>query len=304
MKYIGAHVSVNGGVSSAPLEASLIGAKAFALFTGYSNRWVTKPIPEEQVELFKARCAEFGYDPSVILPHDNFLINLGSPDPAKLNLSRKSFLDEMKRCEQLGLTMLNFHPGSHLRQIPIEECLDRIAESINITLEKTEGVTAVIETTAGQGSNLGHEFEQIARIIDKVEDKSRVGVCVDTCHTFSAGYDLASEAGYNETWRKFDDVIGFGYLRGLHLNDDLRELGSRIDRHASLGAGTLGGPFFLRLMQDPRFDNIPIILETPNPEIWKDEIEWLYSLQELEAGAELPPFPFINAPEPTSSVSL
>ncbi len=296
MKYIGAHVSVNGGVASAPLEASLIGAKAFALFTGYSNRWITKPIPEEECQLFKDRCAELGFSPDVILPHDNFLINLGSPEEEKLKLSRKSFLDEMRRCEQLGLKMLNFHPGSHLKQMTEEECLDRIAESINITLDKTEGVTAVLETTAGQGSNLGHSFEQIARIIDGVEDKTRVGVCLDTCHTYSAGYDLATPEGYAETWRQFDDIIGGQYLRALHLNDDLRKLGSRIDRHASLGTGTLGVEFFLRLMKDPRFDNMPIILETPNPEIWQQEIEWLYALELLEEGAEIPLAPAVTPP--------
>lgn len=304
MKYIGAHVSVNGGVASAPLEASMIGAKAFALFTGYSNRWVTKPIPEGEVTLFKHRCEEFGFSPEVILPHDNFLINLGSPDAQKLKLSRKSFLDEMKRCEQLGLKMLNFHPGSHLRQMSEEECLDRIAESINITLDKTSGVTAVIESTAGQGSNLGHSFEHLAHIIDKVEDKTRIGVCVDTCHSFSAGYNLADAEGYESTWREFDEVIGLKYLRALHLNDDMRERGSRIDRHASLGAGTLGAPFFFRLMKDSRFDNMPIILETPNPEIWQQEIEWLYALQTLQEETDMPPFPFTLAPEPTVKLNL
>lgn len=294
MKYIGAHVSVNGGVASAPLEASAIGARAFALFTGFSNRWVTKPIPESEVELFKQRCEEFDYKPDVILPHDNFLINLGSPDEKKLKQSRKSFLDELKRCEQLGLKMLNFHPGSHLREISEEECLDRIAESINISLDKTVGVTAVLETTAGQGSNMGHSFEQLAHIIDKVEDKSRIGVCLDTCHSLSAGYDLDTPEGYIKTWEQFDDIIGASYLRALHLNDDMREKGSRIDRHASLGAGTLGGDFFVRLMKDPRFDNMPIILETPNPEIWEQEIEWLYALQDIEEGTDLPPFPYLN----------
>lgn len=277
MKYIGAHVSVAGGVSNAPEEAASIGAKAFALFTGSSSRWVSKEIPETQVKLFKERCEKYGFVPSVILPHDNFLINLGSPDSKKLNLSRKSFLDEVKRCEQLGLTLLNFHPGSHLNELSEEECLDRIAESINITLDKTDGVTAVLENVAGQGSNVGYSFEQLAHIIDKVEDKSRIGVCIDTCHAYSAGFDLATTEGYERTWKLFDDIIGFHYLKGMHLNDDKRELGSRIDRHESIGKGTLGNEFFIRLVNDPRFDNIPLILETPNEEIWADEIAWLYS---------------------------
>lgn len=277
MKYIGAHVSVAGGVQNAPLEASRIGAKAFALFTGSSSRWVSKAISDKDAALFKERCAELVFTPKVILPHDNFLINLGSPDEEKLAKSRKSFLDEMKRCEQLGLTMLNFHPGSHVNAMSEEECLARIAESINITLDKTEGVTAVIENTAGQGSNLGWDFAQIAAIIDKVEDKERVGVCIDTCHAYSAGYDLATEEGYRKTWRDFDEIIGAGYLRGLHLNDDKRELGSRIDRHAPVGEGTLGRDFFHRLVNDPRFEGLPMILETPDESLWPEEISWLYS---------------------------
>ena len=277
MKYIGAHVSVEGGVSNAPLEAKAIGAQAFALFTGSSARWVSKDPSEEEIKKFKENCELYEYKPDVILPHDNFLINLGSGDKKILTLSRKSFLDEMRRCELLGLKMLNFHPGSHKNEISEEECLDRIAESINITLDKTKGVTAVLENVAGQGSNMGHTFEQLAHIISKVEDKSRIGVCIDTCHAYSAGYDLKSEEGYRKTWEDFDNIIGFNYLRGMHLNDDKREHGSRIDRHAEIGQGTLGTEFFSRLVNDPRFDNIPLILETPNEAIWAEEIQWLYN---------------------------
>lgn len=277
MKYIGAHVSAEGGVSNTPLEAKAIGAKAFALFTGSSSRWVSKDPSEEEIKKFKDNCELCGFTPEVILPHDNFLINLGSPDKKTLALSRKSFLDEIHRCELLGLKMLNFHPGSHKNEISEEECLDRIAESINITLDKTNGVTAVLENVAGQGSNMGHTFEQLAHIIDKVEDKSRIGVCIDTCHAYSAGYDLRSPEGYNKTWEDFEKIIGFKYLRGMHLNDDKREHGSRIDRHEELGKGTLGPEFFIRLMNDPRFDNIPLILETPNEAIWAEEIQWLYN---------------------------
>lgn len=280
MKFIGAHVSAAGGVSNTPGEADKIGAKAFALFTGGSSRWVAKPIPQEQELLFKENCAKFGFSPDVILPHDNFLINLGSPDEKKLQLSRKSFLDEMRRAEQLGLSMLNFHPGSHLKQISEEECLAKIAESLNWALDKTSGVTAVIENTAGQGSNLGFDFAHLAYIIERVEDKSRVGVCIDTCHAYSAGYELATPEGYRKTWEEFDSVVGGSYLKAIHLNDDLRELGSRIDRHASLGEGTLGKDFFKRFVNDPRFDNMPVILETPAPEKWPEEIAWLYSLIE------------------------
>ena len=223
MKYIGAHVSVEGGVSNAPLKAAEIGARAFALFTGSSARWVSKAITEKEANLFKENCKANGFTPDVILPHDNFLINLGSPEEDKLEKSRKSFLSEMQRCEQLGLSMLNFHPGSHLNKMDENDCLDLIAESINLTLNQTQGVTAVLESTAGQGSNLGHQFEHLARIIDGVKDKSRIGVCIDTCHTYSAGYDLRSEEGYKETWRLFDEIIGANYLRALHINDDKRE---------------------------------------------------------------------------------
>lgn len=277
MKYIGAHVSTVGGVANAPLNAHAIGAKAFALFTGSSSRWSSKNLSEKDIESFKSNCALYGYTPDIILPHDNFLINLGSPDKQKLAMSRKSFLEELKRCELLGLTLLNFHPGSHLNLVEENIALDTIAESINISLEKSKGVTAVLENVAGQGSNLGHAFEQLAYIIDRVEDKSRVGVCIDTCHAYSAGYDLRSEEGYEKTWRDFDEIIGFSYLKGMHLNDDKKAFASRIDRHASIGEGTLGKEFFTRLMNDPRFDNIPLILETPNEEIWKEEIEWLYN---------------------------
>ncbi len=276
MKYIGAHVSVAGGVANAPVRAHAIGAKAFALFTGSSNRWVSKEISDDEVEKFKDNCNLYGYTPAVILPHDNFLINLGSPDEKKLAMSRKSFLDEVNRCSRLGLTMLNFHPGSHLNELEESDCLDRIAESINITLNKTHGVTAVLENVAGQGSNIGHTFEQLAHIIDKVEDKTRVGVCIDTCHAYSAGYDLGTEEGYENTWNQFDSIIGRNYLKGMHLNDDKRELGSRIDRHASIGQGTLGNQFFTRLVNDPQLNGIPMILETPDEDIWAQEIAWLY----------------------------
>lgn len=276
MKYIGAHVSVEGGVSNAPLQAKEIGAKAFALFTGSSSRWSSKDPSPEEIDKFKNNCQLCGYTPEVILPHDNFLINLGSPDKQKLTLSRKSFLEELHRCEILGLTMLNFHPGSHMNELEVDQCLDRIAESINMSLEKSQGVTAVLENVAGQGSNLGHQFEQLAHIIDMVEDKSRIGVCIDTCHAYSAGYDLRTPEGYEKTWKDFDEIIGMNYLKGMHLNDDKKEHGSRIDRHASVGLGTLGKEFFIRLVNDPRFDNIPLILETPNEAIWAEEIAWLY----------------------------
>lgn len=278
MKYIGAHVSVEGGVSNAPLNAAAIGAKSFALFTRNPSRWASKPITEAEAEAFRRNCQQCGFTPDVILPHDSYLINLGSPEPEKLEKSREAFLDEVRRCEQLGLTMLNFHPGSHMRMVETDECLDTIAESLNIILDKTSGVKAVIENTAGQGSNLGFTFEQIARIIHGVEDKSRVGVCIDTCHAHSAGYDMTSPEAYAETWRQFEDVIGLQYFCGMHLNDTLKAVGSHVDRHAPIGTGNLGWDFWRMLMADPRMDGIPLILETPEPELWPEEIKALYEL--------------------------
>lgn len=278
MKYIGAHVAVDGGVASAPVNANAIGARAFALFTRNPSRWKSEPLLPSEIDAFKQNCEKFGYSAAQILPHDSYLINLGAKDPKKLFLSRTSFLDEMQRCEQLGLTMLNFHPGSHLNEMTEDECLDRIASSINKTLDVTTGVKAVIENTAGQGSNLGYSFSQIAHIIDKVEDKTRVGVCIDTCHAFAAGYDLATEQGYKAMWEEFDSTIGLQYLNAMHLNDSKKGPGSHVDRHESIGLGAIGCKFFEMLMADRRMDGIPLILETPDSNIWAEEIAALYAM--------------------------
>ncbi len=277
MKYIGAHVSASGGVENAPLNAHKIGAKAFAIFTKNQKQWKASPLSEKSIAQFKENCAKYGYLPEHIMPHDGYLINPGSPDTEMLAKSREALLDEMQRCEQLGLKMLNFHPGAHLNKSSEEDCLKTIAESINFVLQKTTGVIAVIENTAGQGSWLGHRFEHLRAIIDHVDDKSRVGVCLDTCHTYAAGYDIKSTEGYELTFREFDSIIGLKYLKGFHLNDARKGLGSRVDRHESIGKGDLGPETFIRIMNDPRFDNMPIILETPEEEIWAEEIGWLYS---------------------------
>ncbi|MEI6172328.1 MAG: deoxyribonuclease IV [Bacteroidota bacterium] len=278
MKFIGAHVSASGGVENAPRNAHELGAKAFALFTRNQRQWKSSPLTESSIKQFAENCSAFGFKPSHILPHDSYLINLGHPEKEGLEKSREAFLDEMSRCEQLGLDRLNFHPGGSLAKISDEECLKLIAESINITLDKTHGVIAVIENTAGQGSNLGFKFEQLAFIIDHVEDKSRVGVCIDTCHSFAAGYDLTSDEAFDATFRDFDGKVGFQYLKGMHINDSKKGLGSRVDRHESLGKGTLGLEVFRRVMKDSRFDDMPLILETPDETIWKEEIRLLYSL--------------------------
>lgn len=279
MKYIGAHVSAAGGVDKAVERAYELEATAFALFTKNQRQWRAAPLTDEVISAFRSACEKYHYTPGQILPHDSYLINLGHPVEEALEKSREAFLDEVIRCQQLGLTLLNFHPGSHLHQISEDDCLQRIAESINIVLDKTEGVTAVIENTAGQGSNLGFRFEHLAAIIDGVEDKSRVGVCIDTCHAFAGGYDLRTEEECVKTFADFERIVGFQYLRGMHLNDAKSEFNSRVDRHHSLGEGNIGKTVFSWLMKDKRFDGIPMILETINPDIWKDEIAWLKSEQ-------------------------
>jgi len=277
MKYVGAHVSAAGGVENAPLNAQAIGARAFALFTKNQRQWHAKPLSKADIDGFIANLETAGIAPRHVLPHDSYLINLGHPDDAGLEKSREAFVEEMQRCEQLGLQLLNFHPGAHLDRIGEEASLDRVAVSINHALEKTNGVTAVIENTAGQGTTLGHRFEHLARIIDGVEDKSRIGVCLDTCHTFTAGYDLRTTADCKRTFAEFDAVVGFKYLRGMHLNGSKPGLGSRVDRHASLSKGELGLEVFHYIMRDRRFDDIPLVLETPESTQWADEIELLYS---------------------------
>ncbi|MBF0448761.1 MAG: deoxyribonuclease IV [Magnetococcales bacterium] len=276
MKRIGAHVSIAGGVENAPLNAAAIGAKAFAMFTKNQRQWHAKPLEAGQIDEFKKNLDDLGFRPQDVLPHDGYLINLGNPDPEKRQQSLDSFVDELRRCQLLGLTCLNFHPGSHLRKISVDDCLSLISESVNRALDQTEGVAAVIENTAGQGSNMGHTFEQIAQIIDGIEDKTRVGVCLDTCHAFTSGYDLRTGEQYRETMSRFDQVVGLEYLRGMHLNDSKPDLGSRVDRHHSLGLGKLGLEPFRYIMNDPALDEIPLVLETIDSTIWDQEIKLLY----------------------------
>lgn len=278
MKYIGAHVSISGGVENAPQNAKNIGAKAFAMFTKNQRQWHAKPLTDRNITQFREQCIKGGFNPEHILPHDSYLINPGHPDEESLQKSRNAFLDEMQRCEQLGLRYLNFHPGSHLNKIEPEQCLERIAESINIALDRTSVVTAVIENTAGQGTNMGNRFEDMALIIKNVRNKTRVGVCLDTAHTYSAGYNIKTAAGFENTLKEFEKSVGFKYLKALHLNDSKKIFGSRVDRHESIGKGTLGLEPFRFIMNDSRFDNIPMVLETPDQSIWKEEIKLLYSL--------------------------
>ncbi len=278
MKRIGAHVSAAGGVENAPLNAKEIGATAFALFTKNQRQWQAKPLTDKSIDSFNKNCEIAGISADHILPHDSYLINLGHPEKEALQKSRNAFIDEMQRCEQLGLHLLNFHPGSFLNKISPDDSLKIIAESINIAISHTDNVIAVIENTAGQGSNLGFRFEQIGRIIEMVDEQSRVGVCIDTCHTFASGYDLRTLKDYKKTMNDFEQIIGFEYLKGMHLNDSKKELGSRVDRHHSLGKGEMGIDPFKFIMNDDRIDEIPLILETPDDAIWADEIAMLYKL--------------------------
>lgn len=277
-KFIGAHVSTQGGVSNAIENAQNINAKAFAIFTKNQRRWDSKPLEKEEIIKFKELLKESGISADYILPHNSYLHNLGSPDLEKREKSFNAFVDEMERCNLLGLNKINMHPGSHLNEISIDECIEFIADSINKAHKKVPNVTVVLENTAGQGSNIGSKFSEIGKIINLIEDKSRIGVCIDTCHTLVSGYELKDEAGYKKTFDEFEKEIGFKYLKGVHLNDSMFDTGSKKDRHQSIGKGKLGEEFFIRFMNDSRFDNIPIILETIDSSIWKDEIEYLYSL--------------------------
>lgn len=279
MKRVGAHVSAAGGVENAPLNAEKIGARAFALFVKNQRQWKAKPLTEKNIQLFNDNLKKIGISPDHILAHDSYLINLGHPEKTALEKSRNAFIDEMERCHQLGITLLNFHPGSHLKKSSPDDCLKRIAESINLVHQAVPSVITVIENTAGQGSNMGFKFEHLADIIEQVDDKKRVGVCIDTCHTFTAGYDLTDKPACDQTFAEFDAVVGFKYLKGMHLNDSKKELGSRVDRHHSLGEGHLGLEVFKYIMNDDRFDEIPMILETIDNTIWDKEIQMLYNLE-------------------------
>lgn len=277
MKFIGAHVSFSNGIDKIAINAKKINATAFAFFTKNQLQWKSKPLQMNIVEKFKKNCIKYGYKKNQIIAHASYLINLGHPNIHKLEKSRKAFIEEIKRCEMLGVNLLNIHPGSHLNEITIDQCISRISESINITLSKTNNVIVVLENTSGQGSNIGFLFEQLIEIINNIEDKNRIGVCLDTCHAFTSIYDLRTKQDCYKTFYKFNKIIGFKYLRAMHLNDSKRQFYSRIDRHQSLGKGYIGYNAFSYIMKDSRFENIPLILETIKPSLWNKEIKWLKS---------------------------
>ncbi len=295
MKFVGAHVSASGGVQNAPLNAIKIGAKAFALFTKNQRQWAAKPLTMVDIDEFKINLQQSGISPSHILPHDSYLINLCHPEKEKLEQSLEAFIDEIHRCDQLGLVMLNFHPGSHLVKLSKKEkedeaylseiensSLDMVADSMNRAILATPDskVKLVVENTAGQGTNLGYKFEHLSYIIERINDKSRVGVCLDTCHTFTAGYDLRTSDAYEFTMNEFERIVGFKYLSGMHINDSKPPLGAKVDRHQSLGLGELGWEPFRLIMNDERMNDIPLILETIDETIWAEEIRELYALIE------------------------
>lgn len=275
-KYIGAHVSTTGGVFNAPKNAGEIDAKAFAMFVKNQRRWDAKAYDDKLIAKWNKAIEENKIDKNFIMPHAGYLINMANPDEEKWQKSYDALVDELQRCEMLGLKYLNIHPGSHLGEIDEEGAFDLIAKAINEAHKITSGVTIVLENTVGKGNTLGGRFEHLAAIIERVEDKSRVGVLLDTCHTFDAGYDIKDN--YDEVFADFERIVGFNYLKGMHINDSMFGLGSKKDRHESLGKGMLGMEFFKRLMNDERFDNIPLTLETIDETIWAEEIRLLYSL--------------------------
>lgn len=275
MLYIGPHTSIQGSLEHAPLQAHSLGATAFALFTKNQRQWASKPITEEQAHQFKKACASLGFTKAQILPHDSYLINLGNPDEQKRRQSLEAFVDEMQRVSLLGLDKLNFHPGAHVNKTDRESCLRLVSQSLDEAMDRVEGVMPVIETTAGQGSNVGSSFEELDMLLQFSKQRYRLGVCIDTCHIFAAGYDLRSEEAFENTMQKFERIVGFNYLQGMHLNDAKSTLNSHLDRHESLGKGSIGIEAFIRIAKDRRFHAIPLILETVDSSLWSEEIALL-----------------------------
>ncbi|KAF8585172.1 AP endonuclease [Ramaria rubella] len=278
---VGAHVSAAGGVENAIINAASIGANAFALFVKSQRKWTSAPLTEQSIATFRDRLMEFDYAPELVLPHGSYLINLGNPDEEKREKSYSCFLDDLKRCEQLGLTRYNFHPGSTVGASTKEESINHIATCLNRAHKETSTVMTVIENMAGSGNVLGSRFEEIAQIIHRIDDKTRVGVCIDTCHAFAAGYDIRSKEAYENTLSAFARIVGLEYLRGMHLNDSKTPFNSHKDRHDNIGRGHISLEAFGHIMRDPRLQNIPLILETPTKEessIWQKEIQVLNEL--------------------------
>ena len=284
---LGAHVSVAGGLQNAIHWALEIEADTFQMFSKNQRQWIAKPLTDEDIEAFKTPLSQTNLGPLMI--HDSYLINMGSPDEEKGKRAQIAFLEEYKRCEALGVAYLNFHPGSHTHpkkdmrddKQTRNEALERIAQHMNKTLEKTKGYESklVIENAAGQGTNVGIKFEEIKYIIDNIDDKKRVGVCIDTQHAWASGYDWRND--FNQIWDDFESTVGMEHLVALHLNDSKSDLGSRVDRHENIGMGKLGKKTFKSFMQEKRLEHLAGYLETPGgPEMWKPEIAVLRKLAE------------------------
>lgn len=273
MKHLlGAHTSTNGGVAAAVDLAEKLQFTAMQIFTKNNNRWASKPLTDKEITLYKDKLSKSSI--KIVVSHDSYLINLCATDGELLEKSRASFLDELERCELLGIPYLNFHPGSHGGQGE-KEGIKIIAESLNIAHEKTKGykVKSMLEATAGQGTAIGYRFEHLREIIDLVDEKERMCVCIDTAHIFAAGYDLKTKEGYNKTFKEFDDIVGLDLLKCFHFNDSKKDLGSRVDRHEHIGQGFIGVEGFTNLMNDKKLEHIPKILETPKGKEQLEDIE-------------------------------
>ncbi|NIH16703.1 MAG: deoxyribonuclease IV [Buchnera aphidicola (Periphyllus lyropictus)] len=277
MKYIGPHVSISKGIVKSVKIAYQLNSTAIGFFLKNPLQWDISSISENVIRSFKNSCKKYKFTDDQIFPHSGFLINLGNYENSLLKKSRISLINEVKRCRELGIKFLNFHPGSHLNKISEKNCLKLISKSINFVLSKTKDVILVIENTAGQGTNMGYCFHHLYEIIKNIEDKTRIGVCLDTCHLFSSGYDIRNKENYKKTFDAFEEIVGFNYLKGLHLNDSKFGLGKKKDRHENLGFGYIGKNFFKWVIKDLRFKKKPLILETVNKRLWKKEISWLQS---------------------------
>ncbi|MFQ6616403.1 MAG: deoxyribonuclease IV [Fidelibacterota bacterium] len=279
MGLLGAHVSAAGGVHNAPKRGTDIGADAIQIFTANQNQWFPKQPSEEDTAQFREEMKR--EPPRVCVSHASYLLNMGSPENKKLTMSRSAFLAEIDRCDACGIPYFMFHPGSHMKTDEAS-CLACIAESIDYCLEKRPGsrVGILVENTAGQGSTVGYTFEHLAFLIEQVQYPDRVGICFDTQHAFAAGYDIRTEKGWNDTLKHFDQTVGLDRIKAVHINDSKRELGSRVDRHENVGKGLLGMETFWCLVNDDRFREIPMILETPasDPSTYAEELVLLKKL--------------------------
>ncbi|KAK2196593.1 bifunctional Translation initiation factor IF6/AP endonuclease 2 [Babesia duncani] len=280
--YIGAHISAAGGPENAIKNAYNICGQAFALFLKNQRRWDFTPIPEGSVKAFKELLKHRNYDPKFILPHGSFLINMANPDAEKRRKAYANFLDDLQRCETLGIPLYNFHPGSTVGQCDKATSIKHLAECINKAIKETSVVRIILENAAGQKNVIGSKFEDLRDIIELIEDKSRVGVCLDTCHLFAAGYDIRTSEQFENVMQDFKKIIGMHYLAGVHLNDCKSVLGSGLDRHENLGKGHLTRETFDFIMNSGYFVDMPIILETPdihgNETVYRQEVEYMYSL--------------------------